>query len=243
MTHAGPLVQSRSEKAHTLLILIVVLLGSWAIWSTLVLPRLSPVEGVPHELRAIAARLLLWVLPAGIYLWQEYRGRALEPLRLNLPPTLRCWLVVALISAGTVFALSLDVAHKLDVSVGEVWRRWATNLAWSFPTAPLFEELVFRGVILAELLVVFGAESRGGARSAATGLRAWGANLAATAVFVGVHWPWWLRSHGLTEPLWANTLGVGLISLVLGLLFIYGRSLWPCIALHWLNNSLSALAP
>lgn len=237
---SGPL---RLRKQRALLVLIGVLFGSWTIWATLVLPRLGSVEGPEHELRSIAIRLLLWVLPAGVYLWHQHRKRALVPLRLNFPPTPQRWFAVVFISVAASVAVSLDVARKLDVPLGEVWQRCFASLTWHFPTAPVFEELIFRGVILAELLVVFGAEPRADVHPTFLRLRAWLANIAATVVFTGLHWPWWIYTHGMTQQFWINTAGVSLISLVLGMLFIHGRSLWPCIVLHWLNNSLSALAP
>lgn len=71
--------------------------------------------------------------------------------------------------------------------------------------------------------------------------RAWFANLGASLVFVGMHWPWWIYVEGLSFGIFVKSLPVFLLSLVLGVVFTRGRSLWPCVLLHWLNNSLAGL--
>ncbi len=107
---------------------------------------------------------------------------------------------------------------------------------------PLFEELVFRGVVFSELLRLSGLSGAAKPLPLRDRIqRAWLANLGASLVFVGMHWPWWIFTEGLaTLPM--RSLPVFLLSLVLGVVFARGRSLWPCVWLHWLNNSLSQLA-
>jgi membrane protease YdiL (CAAX protease family) len=226
---------------RALLGLIATLLFLWTIWATQVLPLLPPVEGWQFTLRSTAVRVLLWVLPCAIYLWFRRGKRALYGLGFGLPPTRVHWFVAIVIVSLASLAVSIDVARKLAVPLGEVWARFAERVTLSVPTGELFEELVFRGVLLSELLVLFGAdEARADSRTRAR-KRAWLANVAASLVFVGLHWPWWILTLGFGERFLVNTAGVFLISLVLGILFVGSRSVWPCVVLHVVNNTLSSL--
>lgn len=224
-----------------LLALIATLLLLWTVWATLVLPRLGPVEGARYILRGIVVRVLLWVVPSAVYLWRQHEHDRFGRLGLGLPPSARnAWLSLFTIAAAG-FAVSLDVARKLSATPLHVWRLLFESISLEPPFAEFFEELVFRGVIFAELLALLQVSSR--LHSGVSGrARFWLANLAASLVFVGLHWPWWIYTEGFGIPFLTKTGGVLLISLVLGMVFVLGRSLWPCVALHWLNNALSALA-
>lgn len=237
--------RSRDPRQHAraLTVLVLVLFVLWTIWSTLVLPSLPELEGGAREVQAIAVRVALWVVPCAIYLWRQHQRAALASLRLGLPPTGRHWLVAAFVMAVASFAVSVDVARKLSVPTSEVWQRVFAEAQWTFPTAPLFEELIFRGVLLSELLSLLAVEVRAPEAPVSRRQRAWLANLGASVAFTGLHWPWWIFTEGMAGPFWEKTAGVMLISLVLGMLFIASRSLWPCVLLHWLNNALSGLVP
>lgn len=250
-TPARPLAEahprfSPERRLRALLLLIAVLLGSWTLWSTVVLPRLQPVDGLAYSVRSVGVRLALWVLPCGIYLWSQHRSRALVPLQLGPPPTFRHLLVSFGMILAASLAVSIDVARKLDLSPLQVWVRLVTEFELRFPTAPFFEELTFRGVILSDLVRVLSAPAggKGGSEDLPIQPRFWLGNLAASAVFTGLHWPWWVYTNGLAAPIfWQQTAGVFFISLVLGMLFVRSRSLWPCVVLHWVNNELSGLVP
>jgi membrane protease YdiL (CAAX protease family) len=144
-------------------------------------------------------------------------------------------------------AITLNVAQELETHPVEVWRLLLASYEFEFPATPLFEEFVFRGVVFAGLLEVFVYAALGQyhvdpKKSALLTWRAaWSANLLATIVFVGAHWPYWIFTDGLGASLIMKSLPVFLLSLVLGMLFARGRSIWPCVLLHWINNELSAL--
>ena len=123
------------------------------------------------------------------------------------------------------------------------WLRLIGSFESSVLMAPLFEEMVFRGVILGELVVLLRVGSWRDLVTPEGRARFWLANILASLVFTGLHWPWWIYSYGVTSAqLWMNTVGVFALSIVLGLLFVQGRSIWPCVMLHGLNNALTALA-
>jgi membrane protease YdiL (CAAX protease family) len=238
-----PSVTRLSPDAHAraLLGLIAALLVLWTIWSTQILPLLPRAEGVVHTLQSVGVRLLLWGLPCGIYLWRKRGRQAFRGLRLELPPTWRHAFVAVVIVVLASFAVSLDVARKLAVPPSEVWARCFESIGSAFPTGELLEELTFRSVLLSELLALWGADSSEGLTQASRRRRAWLANIAASTVFVGLHWPWWIFTLGLGERFLVNSAGVFLLSLVLGILFIASRSVWPCVVLHAVNNALSSL--
>jgi len=236
------------KRSRALLWLIGTLLGLWTAWATLVLPRLEPTQGLEYHLRSFGVRVVLWVLPCAVFLWSQYGRNSLRPLQLGLPPTWRHWAWSLGVTAAATLAISLNVARELSITPGSVWERLLRNYSFEFPSTPLFEELVFRGVVLAGLLdiTLMSVLLEQGASGPPTPLSrwraAWGANVLATVVFVGAHWPYWIYTEGL-DKLAVKSLPVLLLSLVLGMLFARGRSIWPCVLLHWANNELSALVP
>lgn len=237
-----PLRMNARDRFRALIVLVAVLFGAWTVWATVILPRLDPVAGRAHLIQSISVRVCLWVVPSAIYLWHVHRRFALDGLRLGLPPSPSHWAGGLGISALAAFAVSLDVARKTALPPLEVWRQLIVTAQLSFPTAPLFEELIFRGVILSELLSLLCENRPATPNDQKTRLRGWLANLSASLVFTGLHWPWWILTQGVGSVFWTNSAGVFLISLVLGMVFIRSRSLWPCVLLHWVNNSLSSLA-
>lgn len=237
------LIRRASARAHALLTLIATMLTLWTIWSTMVLPHLSPKSGWVQTAQSAAIRAALWVLPSGVYLWRHKGARAWDGLGLSLPPGWQSGLAATSLVMIASLAISIDVASKLEVSVLRVWPLlWERKTFEGFQT-PFFEELVFRGVIFSELLALSGLSQQASLLPLRKRIeRAWLANLGASVVFVGMHWPWWIFTEGLGLSLLIKSLPVFLLSLVLGVVFLRGKSLWPCVLLHWLNNSLAQLA-
>ncbi len=237
------------RRSRALLWLIGTLLGLWTIWATLILPSLQPTQGLEYQVRSFGVRLVLWILPCAVYLWSQYGKRSLRPLRLGFPPTWRHWIWSLGVTLAAIFAISLNVARELDTTPLAVWQRLIASFSLEFPATPLFEELVFRGVVFSGLLdTTFASAALSAAHfdepltPMARWRAAWAANVLATVVFVGAHWPYWIYSEG-PSTLFMKSLPVCLLSLVLGMLFARGGSIWPCVLLHWMNNELSALVP
>lgn len=236
-------IRRTSARARALLVLIATMFTLWTLWSTAILPRLSPMMGWLQTLHAATIRLLLWVLPSAVYLWRYKPGDELAGLHLGPPPSLERGAAALSLVAVAALAVSIDVADKLNISVQEVWVLLFERRAFEDFQTPFFEELVFRGVIFSELLGLSGLSHRAELLPFSTRIqRAWLANLGASLVFVGMHWPWWIFDGGLGLHILLKSLPVLLLSLVLGVVFARGKSLWPCVLLHWLNNSLAQLA-
>lgn len=237
------LIRRTSDRSRALLGLIAVMFTLWTLWSTAVLPYLPPLTGALHTAQSVLIRVVLWVVPCGFYLWKHKRARALHGLGLGPPPSLERGLASSSLVVVAALAVSVDVARKLNMPLADVWLElWRRGDFEGFQT-PFFEELVFRGVIFSELLNLSGLSSQAELLPFTSRIkRAWLANLGASLVFVGMHWPWWIFTEGLGVGLFVKSLPVFLLSLVLGVVFARAKSVWPCVVLHWLNNSLAQLA-
>jgi membrane protease YdiL (CAAX protease family) len=168
---------------------------------------------------ATALKFALWVLPAVAFAALVRRQPPLQYLGLATNPSRREWLVALLAVAGylaavTAFEVLLNGKHWSFASVSLV------GLAFLFVSSAI-EEILFRGLILKELLNT---------------LSPLAANIVTSLLFVAIHWPYWLWSRGLTTAVFADTLGVFLISLLLGWIYLRTKSVWPCIVAHTLNN-------
>ena len=86
-------------------------------------------------------------------------------------------------------------------------------------SAPLVEEIVYRGVIFGGLRKRF---------SAVTTV------IIVTLLFAGVHVPQYLGA-------WASVAGLMLLSLVLTAVRAKSKSLLPCILIHFINNAIVSL--
>lgn len=140
-------------------------------------------------------------------------------LGLNRPPDLwrdgRWW---SLAAAGALVAVLLWSVSGTDprASLPHGPWQWCGVLLWQ----PLWEEMLFRGLIQGQLL------KSGWGRTHWRGLSA--ANLVSALAFAATHFLY----H---PPLWAASVLVP--SLVFGWLRDRYRNTWPCIVMHVLYNS------
>lgn len=178
--------------------------------------------GVPRFLYSTAMKFGLWVVPAMVFVRLVRQRPALPYLGLTGRVPLREWGIAGLITAaymGTVIALKVSLGGKSFVP------SWPTVLSVIFlASSCLIEEILFRGLILHEL---------------AERLRGLPANLIASLLFVGVHWPHWLWSRGLDSGVVADSVGVFLVSVLFGVVYLRTRSIWPCFIAHVVNNLVS----
>jgi membrane protease YdiL (CAAX protease family) len=183
------------------------------------------------------ARLACWVLPSLVYLVVQYRGKWSEPLGLGFPygpgQVLRALLTAIVVSlllvVGTAFQLRTDAIALFQHLIKE---------AEPHLQAPIFEEFVFRGVILSEALTWARQSSK-----SLVDLRKkfWVAQLGSALSFILVHWPYYLLTKSPIDVL-KSSAGIGVTALVLGFSFAQTRSIYVCIWLHWLNNELSRIS-
>jgi CAAX protease family protein len=136
------------------------------------------------------------------------------------------WLVIAVVVFAGISAANIVFVRFLpqkETSFDEMLKsgpqvRLAVALLASF-SAPLVEEIVYRGVIFGGLRKRF---------SAATTV------IIVTLLFAGVHVPQYAGA-------WASLAGLMLLSLVLTVVRGYSKTLLPCIVIHFINNAIVSL--
>lgn len=184
----------------------------------------SPVWRAAHS---SLLKFALWVLPAVAFACQVRRMPPARYLGVSVVPNLRNW---TLCLAVTVSFLVLVALFELTVG-GKCFS--GAGLA-SLPVvlallqlvlSPLFEEVLFRGLVLKELLTL---------------LPAYRANALTSALFVGVHLPFWLSHEGANRTVLAAAFGVFVFSVVAGWLFTKSASIWPPTLAHIANNVLAS---
>lgn len=213
---------------------IFLLWSGWAI----VLRELVVAEMPSFEVSlGVLARLICWVLPCGVYLVKVWGSGWARSLGLGFPlgagqikrTLLICVFMTWALFAATAARNRIPILGELEHFISSAEPRF---------TAPIFEELVFRGTILATLLEWTHRSSR-----SAWELRSryWIVQLSCAVFFVLIHWPAWWDYLGYSAIL-ERSVPIFAVALVLGFVFAQTRSIWPCIWVHWLNNELSLMA-
>jgi membrane protease YdiL (CAAX protease family) len=136
------------------------------------------------------------------------------------------WLVIAIgifIGINLANAVFVKFLPQKETSFDQLLKsgpqvRLAVAILASF-SAPLVEEIVYRGVIFGGLRKRF---------SATTTI------IIVTLLFAGVHVPQYAGA-------WASLAGLMLLSLVLTVVRAKSKSLLPCIVIHFINNAVVSL--
>jgi len=173
-------------------------------------------------------KLILWVMPASVF---AYRVRGMPPakyLGVSVLPSLRNWLLCFAITAIFLFAGALfEVIIAKKTFCGASVSSLPSALALlQLVISPLFEEILFRGLVMKELMTL---------------LPTYLANALTSLLFVGAHLPYWLSHGGPTQAMLANAFGVFVFSVVACWLFVKTASIWPPTFAHIANNILSSL--
>lgn len=230
-----PLGQASQEtRLMPVVVYGLALLASWSVWAVSIYPRIGSVGFDESAAVGLMARLTFWGIPSLLYLYRYWGKRALEPLGLTFPLGTAQWMRTLLITLVVGGFLFLGTAAQAELTSAELARRlWdAPSVDWS---APILEELVFRGIVVAELLNWTHDSSR---TPVELRLKFWGGQLGGAGLFVAIHWPYWVSHFGVEQAL-SLSFPVLVTGLILGFVFATTRSIWGCIALHGLNNALS----
>jgi membrane protease YdiL (CAAX protease family) len=146
---------------------------------------------------------------------------------LGFSPNLRAGWSIGAIGMAIVLVLFL-AGHRF----GTLRLKPLDATAWLNPilTAPLAEEIVFRGVVFRILF---------------ERLKFWRAALASAALFALIHAPYWRLSSDKRGPDLLSALGSMFgYGLLFAGLFRWSGSLWSPLLCHWFNNLLNtALVP
>jgi len=136
--------------------------------------------------------------------WARFSARGLNPALL-------LWAFVLIFAVGVVLEPLLRLLPELSLNVGRGF--WTILSLVVF--APVFEELICRGIVLGSLRDKFGVTT------------AW----LVSSLFFGV-------LHG--QPV--QVISASVIGLVLGYVYLATDSLWSVMILHALNNAVAYLA-
>jgi hypothetical protein len=231
-TRFGPLAPVHLPRLG---LLSLAVLGLWAVWATGY--SLLDLKSQPDvALLGVTARVLCWVLPAFAYLVSSYGLGWSQPIGLGFPYGTR-QIVRAVLTTLVVGALLIfGTAVQFHTSPGRLLSELEAHARLELE-APVFEEIVFRGIITSEALTWASQSSKDWNQLRR---RFWAALLGSALVFVLVHWPYYLMVKTPSAVL-SDSLSLAVIALVLGFTFAQTRSVYVCIFLHWLNNALSAL--
>jgi CAAX protease family protein len=173
-------------------------------------------------------KFAIWVLPAAAFVQVLRSAHPAQYLGLSAWPSRRKWLPCLGVTVTFLLVVAL-----FDLTVGE--KSFSAAGLSSLPIAlwlvqlvlsALFEELLFRGLIIKELLALLPA-------SVAIALT--------SLLFVGVHLPYWLSHGGATRAMMTNARGVFVLSVVTCWLFAKTGSIWPPTVAHVANNALASL--
>lgn len=151
---------------------------------------------------------------AGILYYRRARGGSGPWARFSargLNPALLLWAFVLIFAVGVVLEPLLRLLPELSLDVGRGF--WTILSLVLF--APVFEELICRGVVLGSLHARYGV------------VTAW----LVSSLFFGV-------LHG--QP--AQVIGASVIGLILGFVYLATDSMWSVMILHALNNAVAYLA-
>lgn len=205
------------------------IIGFYLLWIIYVFgfsPYLLPTHLSPlnYTLINLVARIIIWILPALIYLRimksQEpdleietgWHGTDLDGLLAGI-------LVPLAIFFMNFFALGNP---SLDFKVLDL-----NTIVNTILLVPIIEEFIFRGVIIGSIKAVFEIES--------PLVR----NIITSTLFILIHIPGWIL-YSPNLPIY-YPLSLFILSLILGYLVQRHKSLIPSIVVHSMNNIFSAI--
>jgi len=223
---------SKSSRRPEAIQLTCFLAGLFMVWTLRATLFYAVDESISNPLPRAAysqlLKLILWVLPAAAF---GYWLRGLPPTRylgLHKLPDPRKWLESLGVITGfllVVILVETISGRKSFLFAGAA--NWLTAVGvLHFIVTPLLEELLFRGMVLRELLAL---------------MPPWRANLLTSMLFVGIHLPFWLTQDDLSLAVLGNAAGVFIFSLVAGWLWSQSTSIWPPFLAHVANNLLASM--
>lgn len=211
-------MKKRILEVPLLCLLFAGFYATWTLWAFLLVqyPELNQ-GGV---LRA-AVRVSIWIVPVFLFVRLVEGGPVLDRLGLRGG----AWRGVAIGLVGLVVLLLLAAARR-GFAVPHL--RLPTDMAtWLNPvlTAPLAEELVFRGLIFRVLREHY---------------RVPVALLASALLFALIHLPyWWMAGQKTGAGLALELVSMFGYGVLFAGLFQWSGSLWSPLVCHWLNNLLT----
>lgn len=209
------MVSSRNK----LLLLSLFLAGFYAVWTAWVFLLVQYPDLNQGGILRAAVRLLIWIVPVFLFVRLVEEPPVLD--QLGLRRAARQGFSIGLAGFGAVLLLTA-AQHGFILHL-----RFPRDTAtWLNPigTAPLAEELLFRGLVFSILRERFGM---------VTGL------VASALLFSLAHLPyWWMSGDKAGTALLVELASMFAYGLLFAGLFQWSGSLWSPLVCHWLNNLL-----
>lgn len=191
----------------------------WTVWALLMVRFPVLENGV---IRAIV-RVLVWIVPACVFVLRVERESLTTGFALR-----DHWLRgLSFGLLGLLVIVGLTAVR--DPRIFGAMRFRFDSASWlnAASTAPIAEEVVFRGLVLRLLLRRY---------SAAISL------IISSALFAAIHLPfWWISNGALNEKILLAEGNVLILGCWFGLLYIESRSLWAPVLCHVMNNIFSIM--
>jgi membrane protease YdiL (CAAX protease family) len=209
----------RSTRLDRLVWFVVTFFALWIVWVLILIRYPRPLE---HWTIHAAARLLVWLGSAAAYIRIFERLDFLSYLRLRdrAGKGVLWGVVVSILLIGPVIVYRLHFA-RAPFHLSRDFSTWMNPVL----TAPVAEEVVFRGIIFQKLDAAIGT------------LRA---VVLSALLFALIHAPYWYLSGVKAGKALAVSLGgIFVYGVVFAGLLRLTRSLWTPMVYHFLNNLVS----
>ena len=175
-------------------------------------------------------KFLLWVLPAGLYVFYSERKNTLIDLKIASPIN---WRGLGIgFAASVLYFVVVFTVEKLNSGRTLTPLLYASASAWLVTFAqvffsPISEEILFRGFVLPQLM---------------DRMPFWKANIIQGILFTATHWPNWVWVNGFQTWIIVTSVSIFILALFLGWLLRRTNSIWPPIVVHIINNFLSSFS-
>ena len=171
-------------------------------------------------------KIVLWVVPAWVFASCVRRSSPANYLGLSVLPSLRNWLLCFAITASFLLIVALvEVGIDKKSFSGAGLALPGAVLVMQFIVSPLVEEILFRGLVMKELMSL---------------LPPYWATSLTSLLFLGAHLPYWLTHGGPSQAILAQALGVFVFSIVACGLYARTASIWPPTLAHTANNIMAS---
>ena len=175
-------------------------------------------------------KFLLWVIPAGLYVFYREKQNLLINLKITSPINWRglgIGFAASVLYFVVVFRVDKLYSNRtLTPLLHASASAWLVTLAQVF-FSPISEEILFRGFVLPQLM---------------DRMPFWKANMLQAILFAAMHWPNWIWVNGFQAWIMVTSVSIFILALFLGWLLRRTNSIWPPILVHIINNFLSSFA-
>ena len=220
---------TRRTRGLQLALFLAVFFVVWSLRATVFYALDASIASpVSRAAYAGALKVLLWVLPAAAFARVLRQAAPAKYLGLSVWPGRTGWLICLTVTGAFLLIVSFAEVAAGGKSFSMAGVSALPPGLWILQVAltPLLEELLFRGLILKELLAL---------------LPTYRAIALNALLFAGAHAPYWLSHRGMTLAVLQDLGGVFAFSVVACWVFARTKSIWPPTVAHIANNLVAAM--